>query len=264
MANSRTPGSEDCSLLLALGLLPSRTPGLLGRCDAADPNTTAMLGDTQGSLGRNDLAAAFAARPTAFTPVSTLTVSLLQAFSGDTLPATTSAGTLIRKMANEFSLSAAAINLLMEVETLRLSPYDDQTAKNIINWVEGATIGYGHLIIKCDWDTYKNGISEPHAKSLLDSDLNPFLAIVQSSVTAKLAQNEFDAMVILAYNIGAQAFSESSVVKLVNNPKAKTQYKDLEAAWKAWNKSQGKVMKGLNNRRQCEWDIYTQAIYKRW
>jgi len=69
---------------------------------------------------------------------------------------------------------------------------------------------------------------------------------------------------MLAFNIGAGSFARSSVVKLVNDPTANSTYKSLEAAWKSWNKSQGKVMKGLDNRRQCEWDVYSRGVYNRW
>ena len=168
------------------------------------------------------------------------------------------------KAASSFSLSADATTLLKEVETLHLKPYDDQTSKDITDWVKGATIGYGHLIAKGDWDSYKNGITETQADTLFDADLAPFVSAVGDAITVHITQNQFDALVILAYNIGGPSFSGSSVVKLVNDPNAKTSYSSLESAWKAWNKSQGKVMKGLENRRQCEWNIYSQAVYKRW
>ena len=168
-----------------------------------------------------------------------------------------------RQAASAFSLSEAATNLLKEVETLRLTPYDDQTGNDIGAWVKGATIGYGHLIQKADWGRYRNGITEAGAGQLLADDLGPSIAVVQESITAAVSQNEFDAMVILAFNIGP-GFAQSSVVKLINDPAAKTGYKNLESAWKAWNKSQGKVMQGLVNRRQCEWNIFSLAIYARW
>ena len=69
---------------------------------------------------------------------------------------------------------------------------------------------------------------------------------------------------IFAFNIGKLNFRQSSVVKLVNDPAAVTAFTSLEAAWKAWNKSQGKVMKGLDNRCHCEWKIYTVALYAPW
>ena len=79
-----------------------------------------------------------------------------------------------------------------------------------------------------------------------------------------IAQHEFDALVIFSYNIGAHAFIHSNVLKLINNPKAKTPYSNLEQAWKAWDKSQGKVNLGLKHRRQSEWNIYSKNIYKKW
>lgn len=162
------------------------------------------------------------------------------------------------------TLSARGVSLLKAIEDLALKPYDDQTGKDITDWVKGATIGYGHLIASSDWEKYKNGISEASASSLFSSDLAPFIRSVQSKVTASLKQNEFDALVILAFNIGDFNFSTSSVLKLVNDPTVITSYSNLEAAWKAWNKSQGKEVRGLNNRRQAEWDIYNKNIYKQW
>ena len=44
----------------------------------------------------------------------------------------------------------------------------------------------------------------------------------------------------------------------------KTNYKTLDDAWMAWNKSQGKVMKGLTRRRQAELDIFHKGVYKGW
>ncbi len=161
-------------------------------------------------------------------------------------------------------LSPEGVALLKSVEELRLQPYDDQTGQDATAWSKGATIGYGHLIGRDEWDQYKNGLTEAQADALFTSDLSPFESAVGSSVTIGLQQHEFDALVILAFNIGIAAIKSSSVVKLVNDPAAPTDYANLEAAWKAWNKSQGKVMKGLDNRRQCEWRIYTTATYERW
>lgn len=154
--------------------------------------------------------------------------------------------------------------LLKAVETLRLKPYDDQTTRDISAWVAGATIGYGHLIAAKDWDTYKDGITQAQAEALFAADLAPFDQAVRDAISVGLQQYQFDALVILAFNIGVGGFKGSSVVKLVNDPKAATGHPSLEAAWKAWNKSQGKVMKGLDNRRAAEWRIYTMAVYARW
>lgn len=165
-------------------------------------------------------------------------------------------------------MSDKGMKLLMSIEAFREMPYDDQNGNQINDWVKGATIGYGHLISKAEWkrsgDMYKNGITKAQAKELFVQDLQPFIDGVNAKVTATLSQNQLDALVILAFNIGLGSFGRSSALKLVNNPAVKTSYKDLEAAWKAWNKSQGKVMKGLENRRNAEWNIYAKNIYKHW
>ena len=169
-----------------------------------------------------------------------------------------------KRLPAKWAFSDSGLSLLRSVEKLYLKPYNDQTGKATTVWVSGATIGYGHLIKNDEWKNYSKGISEADANSLFTADLNPFVAAVQESVVVKLAQYEFDALVIFAFNVGASAFKGSAVVKLVNDPKAITLYINLEAAWKAWNKSQGKVMSGLNNRRNCEWKIYADGIYESW
>ena len=168
------------------------------------------------------------------------------------------------KAASSFRLSSKASDLLKAIETLRLKPYDDQTGYEISSWVKGATIGYGHLIPRSQWSLYKNGISQSGAETLFKKDLAPFVKRVQELVTANILQQEFDAMVILIFNIGRSAFSQSSVLRLVNNPGANTSYDSLEDAWKAWNKTQGRVSPGLDNRRAAEWNIYTKGVYRRW
>lgn len=162
------------------------------------------------------------------------------------------------------TLSDKGINLLKSVEKLRTKPYDDQTSKEITSWVEGATIGYGHLIAREEWKKYQNGITESQSLMLIKSDTALFEKKVKSLVQVPIVQNQFDALVILAFNIGESAFSSSSVLKLVNDPSSKTPFSSLENAWLAWNKYKGKFMKGLENRRKAEWNIYSKNIYQRW
>jgi len=168
------------------------------------------------------------------------------------------------KAANIYNLSKKAVDLLQAIETLATKPYDDQTSLDITEWVKGATIGYGHLISKTDWPKYKDGLTAVDALNLFNEDLAPFVNTVKSNVKTNITQNEFDALVILTFNIGEKGFGESSVLKLINNPSAKTTYASLEAAWKAWNKSDGRINNGLINRRKAEWNIYTKGIYQRW
>jgi GH24 family phage-related lysozyme (muramidase) len=148
-------------------------------------------------------------------------------------------------------LSQKGIDFLIELEDLRLQPYNDQTGRTIKRYCEGATIGIGHLIKKVYWNDYKDGITEKKAIELLQSDLKEFEYCVNNNLLKKANQDQFDAMVIFAFNIGSGAFLKSSMLKIFN-----TGYYTLESAWKAYNKSQGKVMNGLINRRNKEWELF--------
>ena len=136
--------------------------------------------------------------------------------------------------------------------------YDDKTG-NLVNINEplpkGATIGYGHLIKP--GEDFRNGITENVATELLLSDIATAERAVRDNITVPLSQNQFDALTSLAYNIGTRNFVDSTVVKYINNPDLKdTTYPTLESAWKTWNKSGGRVMIGLSNRRNQEWNMF--------
>ncbi len=161
-------------------------------------------------------------------------------------------------------ISIKAIELLKAIETLATEPYDDQTGEEVDHWVRGATIGYGHLIGRDEWPRFAGGITEAQAEQLFQDDLQPFLSALRSVVTVPLKPQEFDALIIFMFNIGRSAFANSSVLRLINNPAARTRYPSLEQAWKAWNKSQGRISRGLQNRRNAEWNIYAHNIYERW
>jgi len=164
-------------------------------------------------------------------------------------------------------MSISGITLLKSVEELRSYPYDDQTGEDIESWCPGATIGYGHLISKDEWSDFSGREIGPlEANHLFAEDLSPFEFCVMGAIedSFQLSDHKFDALVMLAFNIGQSGFKNSSVVKLVNNKHAVTNYDDLEHAWMAWNKSQGKVMRGLVNRRGAEWQMYSDGIYERW
>ena len=141
--------------------------------------------------------------------------------------------------------------------------YDDATKKPVNPnepLPKGATIGYGHLVKP--GEDFTNGITERQAIALLRSDIATAERAVQDNITAHMSQPQYDALVSLAYNIGASGFKNSTVVKYINNPDFHSSvYSDLESAWKAWNRTQGKVSNGLINRRQNEWNLYKRGIY---
>ena len=138
--------------------------------------------------------------------------------------------------------------------------YDDQTGEPVppkLPLPRGATIGYGHLIQTGEDFFY--GIDEARATELLRADIATAERAVQKNIIVPLTQNQYDALVIFAYNIGVANFAKSTVVKYINNPNHhSTTYPTLESAWRAWNKSNGRVMTGLNKRRSQEWILFNK------
>ena len=136
--------------------------------------------------------------------------------------------------------------------------YDDKTAKPVAQGAmlpRGATIGYGHLIKF--GESFGCGIDEQTATALLREDVACAEYAVRNNINVPVSQNQYDALVILAYNIGTRNFAESTVVKYINNPHFHSKkYPNLESAWMAWNKSGGREMSGLTNRRCNEWRLF--------
>ncbi len=76
----------------------------------------------------------------------------------------------------------------------------------------------------------------------------PFEQVVANNVKVPLTQNQFDALVSFAYNIGEGAFLDSTALRKINAG-------DLAGgaeAMKLFNKSGGQVVQGLVNRRNDE------------
>lgn len=137
--------------------------------------------------------------------------------------------------------------------------YDDATGKPVPKGQQlppGATIGYGHLIKP--GENFSKGLTEKEAMDLFRQDVRAAENAVRNYIDTPISQNKFDALVSLTYNIGAGGLKESTIRQYVNDPDFKsTAYPTPESAWKAWNKSQGKVSNGLINRRNDEWNLFT-------
>ena len=110
------------------------------------------------------------------------------------------------------------------------------------------TIGYGFT------DGVKIGdrMTREEADARLVEELRPYEMAVWQGCTREPNQNEFDAMVLLCFNIGPAGFRRSTVLKAHNRG-------DCHAAARAfglWNKSGGKVYAGLTKRRAEESALY--------
>lgn len=110
------------------------------------------------------------------------------------------------------------------------------------------TIGYGFTKGVQMGDT----MTREQADIRLMTELVPYEQAVQRGCTNPPNQNEFDAMVLLCFNIGTTGFLKSTVLRCHNAG-------DHQAAARAfglWNKSSGKVYAGLTRRRAEESALY--------
>ena len=139
------------------------------------------------------------------------------------------------------SVSNKGVDLICEFEGKRLVAYDDGVGV----W----TIGFGTT-------KYPNGVrvkkgdtcTLEQAKEYMRHDLIEFEHTVNSSVKVPLNQNQFDALVSLAYNIGSNAFKSSTLVKKLNTG----DYQGAADQFNVWVNAGGKRMQGLVNRRDRE------------
>ena len=106
------------------------------------------------------------------------------------------------------------------------------------------TVGYGHTAAVKEGQT----MTREEAAAQLEKDVKPFEKAVSNAVKVPLTQKQYDALVHLAFNIGTEAFKNSTVVKRLNAG-------DMEGAKAAWGrfvKAGGKTVRGLVNRREAE------------
>ena len=122
----------------------------------------------------------------------------------------------------------------------------------------GYTIGFGFFIPYTDGNKWNKGVTWEEAEKLMQQKMPAYEAQVKQYVNVHLTQNEFDALTMLAYNLGG--FSKAtSIINDINN---QADFEQIEADWKRFvhSKAPG-VTKGLMNRRKDEIDVNKVANY---
>lgn len=112
-----------------------------------------------------------------------------------------------------------------------------------------ATIGYGNTFWE-DGTPVKIGdqISKERAETLLKHVVDNFSVAVEVDIKIEVTQNQFDAMVSLAYNIGLGAFKNSTLLRQLN----RGDFVGASQEFLRWDKSNGKPLLGLTRRRERE------------
>jgi len=117
------------------------------------------------------------------------------------------------------------------------------------------TIGYGTTIYPYGDEVSLNDpeISEKFASKILSTVVDRFAESVNRYVNSDINQNQFDALVSLAYNIGLTAFRRSTLLKRVNND---PNDRDISYQFSRWKRGGGRILSGLVRRRTAEAELY--------
>ena len=139
-------------------------------------------------------------------------------------------------------LSNSGLSLITNFEGLATTAYKAHPSEKYY------TIGYGHYGPDVK-PTDKIGQTE--AEALLKKDVARFEKGVQTLLKMRnisVSQNQFDALVSFAFNVGIENLNTSTLLK-------KLTAGDIQGAaaeFLRWNKCGGEVLKGLVKRREAE------------
>jgi len=138
------------------------------------------------------------------------------------------------------------------IESLKILETGVKYLKTWVKDADGYSIGYGHF--KLPGDNFDN-ITQAFAEELLKKDVEIAENKIKKAIKVELNQNQFDALVIFAYNTGR---TSSDLYTMINNKS------DIESIVRWWNshyiKSQGVILPGLIKRRAFESTLFTTAV----
>ncbi len=144
-------------------------------------------------------------------------------------------------------ISQRGLDLIKKYEGFRAKPYLCPAGVPTIGY--GATYYPNGKRVKMS----DNMITERQAEQMLCLQLSKYESAVSRYIRANINQNQFDALVSFAYNLGIGSLQRSTLLKRVNknpnNPKIKREFKK-------WVYAGGRKLKGLIKRRKDEAVLY--------
>jgi lysozyme len=141
----------------------------------------------------------------------------------------------------------AGIDLIKSFEGFRAAPYKCSAGVPTIGY--GATFYPGGKKVTMS----DASITEEQAVDLLANMLISFEKYVDSYCVDTITQNQFDALVSFAYNLGPANLKSSTLLKKVNaNPNDES----IRLEFMKWVKAGGKTLTGLVRRREAEANLY--------
>jgi len=139
------------------------------------------------------------------------------------------------------------LELIKKYEGFRAEPYRCPAGVPTIGY--GATYYPGGRRV-----TMNDGhISKQRAEDLLKDMLTRYEDGVNRYVQYQINQNQFDALVSFAYNLGVGALQKSTLLKKINIDPCDP---DIAKEFKKWVRAGGRVLVGLQRRRKEEANLY--------
>lgn len=147
-------------------------------------------------------------------------------------------------------VSAFGLQYLVTLEGYKLKAYPDGAGvwTICVGHTKGVRQGQTATRAQCDkW---------------LEEDLRYFSHVVRTSVRQPVTQNQFDALVIFAFNIGETKFKSSTLLRKLNAG----DFIGAANEFPRWNKikdpATGKLIpsKGLSNRRRAEQQLFIKDM----
>ena len=145
-------------------------------------------------------------------------------------------------------IDKAGLDLIKRFEGFRSKPYRDA--------VGVPTIGYGltHYIDGRKVTMHDHSMSEETASFMLEMQVNQIYGqAVNAYVQVPITQNQFDALVSFAYNLGSNALRKSTLLHRINEG---AEDKLIANEFMKWTHAGHHVLKGLVARRDAEDALY--------
>ena len=141
-----------------------------------------------------------------------------------------------------------AIDLIKKYEGFRPQAYQDSVGV----W----TIGYGTTRINGEPVKAGMTITEDQAIQLVQQEVNRLWSQIESIVKVPINDNQMNALVDFAYNLGFNALKTSTLMKKLNAG----DFTGAANEFGRWVYAGGKVLPGLVKRREAERQLFLQNV----
>lgn len=140
-----------------------------------------------------------------------------------------------------------AVELIKHYEGFKAEAYRDMGGL--------PTVGYGFTYLYGRPVQMGDVINKNRAEQVLSDLVEAFSSHVIAAVTGyNLERNQIGALISFSYNVGIEAFKNSTLLKVIKHDKAN--YDEIKQQFLKWKYVKGKVVDGLINRRKSEYHLY--------